>query len=213
MPQTYSAADDLKHIRWLLTAFADPRYVRVNGRPVFLIYKPSDLPHPHQTIERFRSVSLKEGMPDPYLVGVNAHKRTVDCRSLGFDATMDFEPALGVVPNAMADGLKVADYGMARRRMVGTRASYPIHPCIFVSWDNTPRRGENGILFVNSTPEHFESGLREMVDSVIDRPYEERLVFINAWNEWAEGNHLEPDSKHGLAYLEAARRVIAPHAS
>lgn len=209
MAQTYSTEDDLRHIQWLVTAFADHRYFRVNGRPMFLIYKPNDLPSPGRTVETFRTVCVKEGLPDPYLVGVNAHRRSVDCRSLGFDATLDFEPQLGVLPNPLADGLKVSDYMVARRRMISTRESYDAIPTICVGWDNTPRRGENGIVFVNSTPEQFEIGLREMVESVSARPYEERLVFINAWNEWAEGNHLEPDTRNGHRYLEAVARATS----
>lgn len=210
MAQTYSAEDDLRHIRWLITAFADPRYFRVDGRPMFLIYKPNDLPTPAKTVELFRTACVKEGLPEPYLVGVNAHRRAVDCRLLGFDATLDFEPQLGVLSNPLADGLKVSDYAVARRRMVSTRAHYEAHHSICVGWDNTPRRGENGIVFVNSTPERFETGLQELVDACLHKPYEQRLVFINAWNEWAEGNHLEPDSKHGLGYLDAVKRVTSP---
>jgi hypothetical protein len=77
-----------------------------------------------------------------------------------------------------------------------------------VGWDNTPRRGEHGVVFANSTPQVFEQALRATVTSAADTPFEERLVFLNAWNEWAEGNHLEPDRRHGVEYLEAVRRVI-----
>ena len=76
-----------------------------------------------------------------------------------------------------------------------------------VGWDNTPRRGSDAIVLTDSTPERFEDGLREIVDSVADRPLDERLVFVNAWNEWAEGNHLEPDARDGRRFLEAVDRV------
>ncbi len=85
--------------------------------------------------------------------------------------------------------------------------NYFTHPCIFVSWDNTPRRGEDGIVIINSTPENFERGLADVVNTLEERPPDERLVFINAWNEWAEGNHLEPDLRYGLQWLEAVKRV------
>jgi hypothetical protein len=77
-----------------------------------------------------------------------------------------------------------------------------------VGWDNTPRRGAEGIVLINATPSVFERHLRHAVERVSDRPFDERLVFLNAWNEWAEGNHLEPDQRHGLARLEAVRRVV-----
>ena len=120
---------------------------------------------------------------------------------------MEFEPQLGVLPGPMDDGLKIYDYSIARRLMTARRGNPEGYPCVFINWDNTPRRGANGIVFINATPEYFEAGLREGIQSVINRPPDERIVFVNAWNEWAEGNDLEPDLKHGLAYLEAVRRA------
>lgn len=95
--------------------------------------------------------------------------------------------------------------------MHGVERHFPLYPCIFVAWDNSPRRGENGIIIVNSSPEAFEAGLKKIIQSVEIRPKEERLVFINAWNEWAEGNHLEPDLRHGVGYLEAVKRANSVH--
>src|SRR5262249_37294840 len=129
------------------------------------------------------------------------------CRPLGFDGNVDFEPQLGVLPDVLGDGLKVAEYAAARKAMTGRKRNFPVHPCIFVAWDNTPRRGNDGIVFTGSSPELFAGGLRQLIESVQEKPFEERLVFINAWNEWAEGNYLEPDHKHGRAYLEAVREA------
>lgn len=206
--QTYSLEDDLDHIRWLIGAFADPRYIRVYARPLFLIYKPFDLPDPERTTETFRNECVRNGVSEPYLLGVNAHRNS-DCRAIGFDGNVDFEPQLGVVPGALEDGLKIYDYAVARHKMTARERNHPFYPCIFAQWDNTPRRGENGIVFINTTPENLETGLRDMVQSALDKPFEDRLIFVNAWNEWAEGNHLEPDSKHGLEYLEAVKRAIS----
>ena len=80
-------------------------------------------------------------------------------------------------------------------------------PSCYVSWDNSPRRGRNGIVYLNGSPERFEKDLEQFVADAQALPPESRLVFVNAWNEWAEGNHLEPDQRYGLAYLEAVRRV------
>jgi lipopolysaccharide biosynthesis protein len=225
MAQEYSPEDDVNHTHWLATAFSDPRYIRVNGRPLFLIYRPLHLPNPKQTTETMREVCIKHGLTEPYLVGVNAHCPDADARTAGFDGTLNFEPQLGYLPDFMSDKmtlsklvrnvsagirsprLKIYDYSAARRLMLRWKKSFPTYPCIFVGWDNTPRRGRNGIIVINSTPERFGSGLKEIVQSVLDKPQEDRLIFINAWNEWAEGNHLEPDFKHGLAYLEAIRKA------
>ncbi len=206
MKQEYSRKDDLKHARWLVDAFSDHRYLRVHGRPLFLIYRPTHLPEPERTAELIRKVTVDAGLPEPFLLGVNAFK-DIDYRTIGFDGTVDFEPRLGALGNPRQDGLKVYDYREARKRMRLER-DFPVHPSIVVSWDNTPRRGENGVVLTNSTPKTFEEGLREMVGSLLVRPFEERLLFLNAWNEWAECNHLEPDRRFGLGYLEAVRRVV-----
>lgn len=200
--QTYSPADDRAHAEWLSEAFADRRYLRVNGRPLFLIYNPGGLPNARQTCDTLRTVCEQRGLPAPYLCGINAHIQ-IDCRELGFDDNVDFEPQLGVVPGLLSDGLKVVDYADGRKAMTGRKRNYPLHPCIFVGWDNTPRRGNNGIVFIDSSPELFADGLRRHIESVQEKPFDERLVFINAWNEWAEGNYLEPDRTNGRAYLDA----------
>ena len=85
---------------------------------------------------------------------------------------------------------------------------YPSLRTIMVGWDNTARRGVDATVFTGSTPAQFEAGLRELVDAVTDSPPDRRLVWVNAWNEWAEGNHLEPGEQHGLGHLEALRRVV-----
>jgi lipopolysaccharide biosynthesis protein len=206
LKQTYSAADDVRHAKWLAQAFADRRYLRVEGRPLFLVYKPKDLPDPQATTTVIRRECLRAGLPNPFLVGVAAFAR-VDYRSIGFDANLLFEPHLGSLADSLRPGIIAYDYASARTKMMETRGAYPAYPCIMVSWDNTPRRGEQGIVFTDGTPEHFERGLRELVESVRETPPQHRLVFLNAWNEWAEGNHLEPDLQNGLKYLEAVRRV------
>jgi hypothetical protein len=80
--------------------------------------------------------------------------------------------------------------------------------CCYVSWDNSPRRGRNGIIYINGSPETFEKDLELYISDAQAQPPESRLVFINAWNEWAEGNHLEPCQRWGLAYLEATRQAL-----
>lgn len=206
--QTYSKEDDLAHSRWLVRAFADPRYVTVDGRPLFLVYRPFGLPDARRTTDLLREVTLQTGLPEPYLIGLNAHNPTRDTRPLGFDTTLNFEPQLSAVPGVNEPGLKITDYSIAVGRMRAQPRDYPFKPCVMVGWDNTSRRGHDGIVFINSTPEAFGAGLREVLDSVASVPFEERLVFLNAWNEWAEGNHLEPDLRHGLGWLEAVRAAV-----
>jgi lipopolysaccharide biosynthesis protein len=226
--QTYSDEDDLKHIRWLMKAFADDRYLTISGKPMFLIYRPSDLPNPQRTTDLFRRECLRNGVIEPYLIGINGHDVYLDARKIGFDATLHFTPQLGVLPDAFEDGplvskyernsrfgvvsdvLKIYDYKDSLEKMLSLRKSlkHPTIPSIFVGWDNTPRRGEKAIIMTNADPEYYQRELSSLIDEQNTKPFAERLVFVNAWNEWAEGNHLEPDAMHGRRYLEATRSAL-----
>jgi lipopolysaccharide biosynthesis protein len=230
LKQTYSDEDTVNHAQWLAKAFSDPRYIKISGRPLFIIYKPLDLPDAKKTIECLKLECMKLGLPEPYIVGCNAHCANVDCKTIGCDHTLDFQPQLGRLHNAFEDGkprfsrfqqnlklnifsstLKVYDSQCARQIMCPTSYQQNIsaYPTVFVSWDNTPRRGENAIILQNSTPKEFEKKLSEVVDKLLERQdLDDKIVFINAWNEWAEGNHLEPDLLNGKAYLEAVRQII-----
>jgi lipopolysaccharide biosynthesis protein len=225
--QTYSEEDDVNHIRYLMTSFADSRCIHVQGRPLFLIYRPAHLPNPQKTTDVFRHECVRNGLPEPYLLGIDAHCPGLDCRTIGFDGTVRFEPQLSALPDFMEDkgrlskrlrnaklgvlssDLKLYDYEEARKLMNRKKLKHQHYQTIFVRWDSTPRRSRKGIIIVNATPDLFASGLAEIVESVQSKPHDDRLVFINAWNEWAEGNHLEPDLRFGNQYLEKIKEICA----
>jgi hypothetical protein len=226
--QTYSPEDDLAHARWLVQAWADPRWLRVGSRPVFVIYAPGALPEPLRTVETLRNEAARVGVPDPFLIGTNAKDRMLDATRLGFDATLDFRPQLADLPFAFDSKLRggrlrrnwrlgIRDprlrvYGAAeavalmdRRR---DRLAHEVVPCVFAGWDNSPRRGRQATIVVGYTPEAFANSMRQGVELVAGRAQDERLVFVNAWNEWAEGNVLEPDATEQTARLDALRSVL-----
>jgi lipopolysaccharide biosynthesis protein len=209
--QTYSRGDDVEHARWLAHVFSDERYVRVRGRPLFVVYRPEMLPNAREFVDATRRACAAAGVEDPWLVGTNSH-RDADSRQFGFDGTIDWEPLLGaVVPDAEAvysDGLKVVDYHTARRLMHAADRDYPTYPCVVVSWDNTPRRGGNGVVLTDATPRRLAQALRAAIAQVGPLGSEEQLVFLNAWNEWGEGNYLEPDDFIGAGRLDAVRSVL-----
>jgi lipopolysaccharide biosynthesis protein len=211
--QAHAPEDDLRHARWLAEAFSDRRYVRVDGRPLFLIFRPGDLPSPERTVELLRNECVRLGVAEPFLLGINSY-HDIDYRTLGFDGTVCFEPRLGVLRElepihveAQFPDLGIYDYIAVRERMMAVERAWPVYRSIVVSWDNTPRRKARGIVFPNSSPERFREGLEELILEASDRPHDDRLIFIDAWNEWAEGNHLEPDVRYGLGYLEALREA------
>ena len=235
LEQKYSLEDDLAHIRALIPMFADDRYIRIQGKPAFLVYQASVLPEPKRTAELWRKEAERAGLKGLFLVRVEGHNEKGDARELGFDYSLEFQPRwaelgrfqifrrkwwhrqkLGTGEAVYRDNVMYEYEDLVRRALAERPPAYPRIPCVCPSWDNSPRRTTGAVIFMNSTPEAYERWLREVVGrrlsgSVAEAGSEisaESLVFINAWNEWGEGNHLEPCQKWGRAYLEATRRAL-----
>lgn len=213
-PQSYSPEDDLAHIRWLIPALTDPRALTVDGKPVFIVYQARDLPDPAATVERWRSEVAKVGRELHLLAVETGWDEGWDATKVGFDAKVLFQPqftTLTRVPRLAvgAESLRVFSYDDALELLAREpAAAYPTYETVCPGWDNTPRAGTNGWLLHGSTPEAYERWVTAAVERASAKPPEYRLVFVNAWNEWAEGAHLEPDRRHGAAYLEATRRAV-----
>jgi len=214
--QEYSEADDLAHIRWLASAFADPRYIKIDGRPLMLVYRPSDLPDPKRTTDLWRREAERLGFPDLYLCWVEGWSRpTGGPEKFGFDATVGFVEFLELrrlfTAEANVRGHRILDYvSTYEARLQRTPHPWKQFPAVTVGWDNTARHARNATLFESATPEHYRRWLAGAVESLAEVREEENYLFIVAWNEWAEGNHLEPDLRFGRAFLEATRSVLAP---
>ena len=231
LAQNYSAEDDEAHIRALLPALRDPRYIRVDGRPLLLIYRIGHMPDPAATIARWRSEVKKAGLPGLFLCNVESvnedHGRAA---SLDLDAAVEFAPDWHRLPEPMQRGRRNAVKYLLRNRTLRPRAfvdhyvvpysalaatmvakpepPYARFPAVTPMWDNTARRKTGGYVMAESSPEVYAEWLRHAISRVAHRPPDQRLVFINAWNEWAEGNHLEPCQRWGRAYLEATRSAL-----
>lgn len=213
MPQHFSDEDDLAHLRWLATVFADDRYIKIDGRPLMLIYRPGQLPNPKRTADIWRAEAQRLGFPDLYLCWVESWGPPPGGpEAYGLDASVGFMPMSG-------DRIFAPIEGTRGHRIVDYRSSFELtlrqippawkrFPSVMVGWDNTARRPWAATIFEGATPERYEKWLRLAVDSVRDVRAEENYLFIVAWNEWAEGNHLEPDQRYGRAFLEATRAVL-----
>jgi hypothetical protein len=184
---------------------------------MFLIYNPSDIPDTQRVMDYWRELAQQAGLKGLHLVGVNYRHLAIDPASYGLDAaTWQPMPSRnGHIPwrypwlkfrMRLAHGkykLTVYDYSEILGNL--TRQSSPPfveYPTVLPNWDNTPRSGLNGLVIHESSPELFQIVLRRAISLVQSYVPEQRIVFIKAWNEWAEGNHLEPDQKYGHAWLK-----------
>ncbi|MFH1196288.1 MAG: glycoside hydrolase family 99-like domain-containing protein [bacterium] len=210
--QNYSEEDDIQHIRFLSEIFKDKRYIRINGKPLFLVYKASRIPDPLKTTSTWRREARLLGIGEIYLCRVESFKsEKTDPFSLGFDAAVEFQPdwsELGT-PILKTENFKAYDYKNVVEKMLNKPVpAYKRFSCVTPSWDNSPRRKNNVAILHNSTPEKFQYWIQEVIKRQSTVRTGENLIFINAWNEWGEGAHLEPDMKFGNAYLEAAKQAL-----
>lgn len=216
--QSHSEGDDLAFIRYVSQYLADPRYIRINGRPVLIVYRPQLLPSATDTANRWRQWLRDNGHGEVYLAYTQSFESPPP-GDIGFDAAIEFPPHnMGLEANSslVAKQHPDAKLSIYDWRMLITRSEryanpgYPLFRAVTPSWDNTARRPCGGTVLVNSSPSAFCRWLKNAVRDTNQRfeNAEERLIFINAWNEWAEGAHLEPDKRFGFAWLDAVRRAL-----
>ena len=228
LAQRHSEEDDRSHLQWLARAFEDDRYIRVDGRPLFLVYRALLLPDPVRTTAIWREEAQRLGIGDLFLCRVESFSdERGDPAALGFDAAVEFQPDWTRLGRPLRHGIgwdllrklrfsngaygrhRMYEYGAVAQRMLEKPTPpYRRFPCVTPSWDSTPRRKAGAVILRRSTPELYSMWLREVIDRTSSEPLGRRLVFINAWNEWGEGNHLEPCQLWGLGYLEATRETV-----
>lgn len=225
--QTYPGeSDDRAHFDFLLKAFSDHRYITVNGMPLFVIYKPLKMPDAKRRFDLWRKLAINAGLKGLYIVGVNMLD-FIDASTYGLDAVA--VSTLGVVNSSNAiindasrivwgvrkklslGGPRVIEYKEAIKHLVPDMNQFDCeaYPCVFPNWDHTPRMGKKGLVLVNSTPEFFEEHLDDAINVVKQRDGEHRIIFLKSWNEWAEGNYIEPDTIWGDRYLQALKKAVS----
>lgn len=216
--QRHSADDDLAFIAHVAPYLADPRYLRVDGKPLLLVYRPGLLPDAAATAQRWRAWCRGNGIGEIRLAYVQSFDR-VDPRTIGFDAAVEFPPNNTTpAPITARQRLLNPDYHgdvhdwreLARQSMAQPDPIYPRHPGVNPGWDNEPRRSGGGRVFAHASPRGYRDWLRHAIVTARRRFPAQPLVFVNAWNEWAEGAVLEPDSRLGHAWLEATRAALQP---
>lgn len=220
--QTHSSEDDIAFIRQLLPAFEDPRYVKIEGRPLLLVYKPHLFPNVVETAETWRNEIERHGYPGLYLVLVDDWQGEVSVhpRHYGFDAAyeipsnlipdevlyselgaLDLEPSFS---GRIVDYAKFAGFHMSR-----SFPEYKRFRTVMLPWDNTARYGARAVIHVNGDGDDYRLWLiQALIDTYRRYPPEERIVFLHSWNEWCEGTYLEPDGKYGRKFLEETKEAI-----
>jgi hypothetical protein len=212
--QEYDEEDDLAHIRWLIEAFRDHRYIRVGGRPLLPIYRAQDLPDAPATIDLWRKECSDQGVPEPLFVKFDTHGDASDPALWGCDAAAEFLPH--GVPDAVRPSIPAGCHPgngvFAYEEVAEAYAHRPAPPwvrysCVLPGWDNSPRQPDGQAFTLHgSDPATYERWLTRSLERAAADGRE--VVFVNAWNEWAEGAHLEPDQRFGRRYLEATRSAV-----
>lgn len=213
--QKYLPGDDLEFIKSLIPYFTDKRYIRIDGAPLLIVYRPQHLPDPKKSARIWREYCKSIGIEKIHLHSALTHGNW-DYKQFDFDGGVEFPPH-NMSQDNLASQLRcidnyqgyVVDYPeVANMYLENDYSKKNVFRCVFPSWDNTARRKLNGAVILNGTPENYECWLSSALNKTIrEYPNQERVLFINAWNEWAEGCHLEPDRRYGHQFLDVTKRV------
>jgi hypothetical protein len=227
-------ADEIQHFREVLPAFQDPRYMKVDGKPIFLVFKPDQLPNPKSFTDTWNQLATQEGFPGIHFISNLGP--WWDIKTGGFNGYVPNGP-----PEAFAHADQIAELGAKKKksskvlhlvnhlfprkvkdspRLAHYRdyvTGYPTstveegeYPIILPNWDNTPRSGARGSVMLGPDSELFSILLMKAISRLADNPPEDRLLFLKSWNEWAEGNYLEPSVRHGRRFLEVLSKHLTP---
>ncbi|WP_372622453.1 glycoside hydrolase family 99-like domain-containing protein [Falsiroseomonas sp.] len=224
MEQTYPGRDDeAAHFETVLPAFRDERHVRVEGRPVFLVYRPAELPDAEAFTAHWRQLATSAGLGGLYLIAMSYDMAHPSLRQ--FDAVTNFGPAdylfsLRTQPlrrriarrlwGALGGPLRFDFHDVVEQAFGTLPREKRFLPGVLTGWDNTPRAGRRGHVFEGFSPALLRRYLGKATDLVAAYPPQHRIVFLKAWNEWAEGNYLEPDATFGRTLLDAVAAEVAP---
>ena len=205
LEQKYGNYQDWKnHFLYLLPFFKDRRYVTIDEKPVFVIYRPDDIPCLANMVKYWRELAIQNGLKGIYFVGNTSRLSQLNILDELF-ISEPIEVMLRSIPE-MRDGIKCFDYAKLWNSLLSRKTEKKVSLCGFVGYDDTPRRGRNGMAVVNESPHIFEMAMTELIRQ--NRNNECEIMFLNAWNEWGEGMYLEPDEQHTYEFLNSLSSAI-----
>lgn len=217
--------DYYEHFYSVLPAFKDKRYILIDGKPMFIIYKPDLIPDVKHFILLWRELAKSNGLPGLFFVGIgNILYDRIDSvetlsryKELGFDGMNSinmFENPYGIC-HRIKKRVFIRFFGLPDIRRYNIEimkdkldGDYDVFPTVYPNWDHTPRTGSRGICVVGTNPKKWRRAINMMLERIKGKPYERRILFVKSWNEWAEGNHLEPDMKFGKGYLTELKDAL-----
>ena len=228
MRQTYPGkSDEERHFHQLEEAFNDPRYMTIDGRAVFYVYKPGRIPESRRFVDHWQNLAVKAGLKGIYFIGEDVYidDEPWDYRGNGFDAVVPNSPGVAFLrlakirfrPKYLLPRMLHRLFRQPTQFSYGDFVRYnqvhpgheDFYPCVLPNWDNTPRVARRGFVLTGVSPGLFRTQLENALEQVAHREADRRVVFVKSWNEWAEGNYLEPDARDGTAYLDICRQLLA----
>lgn len=229
--QLYPGDEDYaNHFYSILPALRDPRYITVEGNPIFIIYKPFQLPDPANFINLWQDLAQKNGINKIFFLAHSLfpneeNKSEKECHeeliSFGFDAVTFVRLGTFLKERSFKDKL----IGKVNKIFKGIPIIFPykkfisyqsrpidrhedVFPTIIPGWDHSPRSGRHGVIIKDSTPDLFGEHVNEILESVKEKSDQRKIVILKSWNEWAEGNYMEPDLAWGHQYLKALKKHL-----
>jgi lipopolysaccharide biosynthesis protein/SAM-dependent methyltransferase len=221
LEQIYSPDDARRFIRYLIPFFQDRRYITIDGRPVLCVYRPASIPDCDGYLAVWREECAAVGLPPPYVVATLTRGATSP-RDFGMDAAVE-RPLHDWTGGAVAElrstvkhfwpvNGSVLDYSAVADHYIEKEVSadFPLFRSLIPVWDNTARYGSEAYVVHNFSPRKMQTWLEYTIRfSEQHLPSDRRFIVVNAWNEWAEGAHLEPDVRFGYAYLNSVGRALS----
>ena len=232
-----------KHFDYLIRAWTDERAIKIDGKPVFVIYRPNKIKNIDQMLAYWEKRAIQRGLKGVYFIFQKQYELPRNDCIKAFDAVFQFQP-FEAIYHALYNKLTLSRYAKLRHFIyvlpqpiqhfiwflwscwqnditfyeyddiwktileLREEAGLTTFPGAFIDWDNTARYGKKARIFKGANSERFQYWFDQLVKNTMQRPVDEQFIFINAWNEWAEGTYLEPDEKNGYGYLEAIRKVL-----
>ncbi len=221
--QKYPGEDDIrKHLEYLLPIFNDHRYIKIDGKPLFMVYDAFDFPDSQQIVSTYKRIAVEMGLNGMYFMASNLNQDDLDYKGSGYDGKVSnaFNKSFGtqianrnIIVKAKSKFLKgkkpiIIDHVKLSNNIKFINSNVDTFPIVLPNWDNTPRSGSRGVVLQGSSPQLFEKDIKKSISFLETLKSKDKFLFIKSWNEWAEGNYLEPDRLTGFANLEIINKYF-----